>query len=70
MAYVNGNPKSGAEIKRRLAAGETLTVFQPGPWGPEVKDGRTVIEGPHYPAPHKFWVSVEVKDGAIVKILK
>ena len=45
-----------------------LCVYQPGPFGPAVKDGRTAIEGPHYPEPHRWYADVEVKDGHIIKI--
>lgn len=30
MAYVSGNPKSKAEIKRGLKEGKTYRVFYPG----------------------------------------
>lgn len=58
MAYVTGNPKSKAELRRRIAAGEAFKVFQPGPFGPEptAAPNHTVpIEGPHFPEPHRWW---------------
>lgn len=61
---------SKKELVEAFKAGAKLEVYQPGPFGPEAKDGRTVIEGPHYPRPHKFYVSVEVQNGIIVKINK
>ena len=68
--YTLENFKSGAALKRAFKEGQELEVYQPGPFGPEVRDGSGVVEGPHYPQPHKFYVQVEVKDGKIVKILR
>ena len=52
-------------------AGERVTVYQPGPFGPtDVRDGDAVTCGPHYPEPHRFYVGVVVKDGVIVKVKK
>ncbi len=45
-----------------------LKVYQPGPFGPDVKDGRTAIEGPHFPQMHTWYADVEVRAGHIVKI--
>jgi hypothetical protein len=68
MAYTHRNFKTGAALKRAFLAGEQLSVFQPGPFGPDVKNGPAVIEGPHYPEAHRFYVAVDVKDGRIVKV--
>ena len=56
MAYVTGNPKSKAELRRRIAVGEAFMVFQPGGFSLDIDPGRQVaIEGPHFPAPHRWW---------------
>jgi len=68
MAYTERNFKSGKQLREAFKAGESLYVFQPGPFGSKVADGDAVIEGPHYPAPHSFYVGVVVKDGMIVKV--
>ena len=47
---------------------EGIEVFQPGPFGPKVPNGRTVIEGPHLPRPHTWYADVEVLDGKVTKI--
>jgi len=44
-----------------------LPCYQPGPFGPNVKDGPACCEGPHYPEPHRWYASCIVKDGFIVK---
>lgn len=67
MAYVRPNCKSKAEIKRRLKAGETITVFQPG-LGTVPRDGTIDIEGPHYPQPHKWWGTATIVDGKVTKV--
>ncbi len=72
--YVIGNPKSGAEVKRRVVAGEKLRVFQPGgifptQVGPE--GGQVCLEGPHYPKPHRWYLRVMVDGNCIItKVLK
>ena len=73
MAYVNGNPKSAADLRRRVAAGEQLTVFQPGglfPLRPDA-NGRVFLEGPHYPKPHKWYAQAVVDENHVItKVLK
>jgi hypothetical protein len=68
MAYTKTNFTSKAAVKRALAAGDVVEVYQPGPFGPEVKDGSCALEGPHYPAPHSWYASAVVKDGKLVSI--
>ena len=71
MAYVIGNPKSGAELKRKFAAGEKLTVYYPGLGSIPEGGGKVYLEGPHYPKPHRWYLAVMVDgDGVITKILK
>jgi len=69
MAYAVGNPKSKKALREAIKAGEQIEVFQPGPFGPNVTDGLTVVEGPHHPKPHRWYASVIVKDGVIVKFV-
>lgn len=50
-------------------APEPVTFYQPGPFGgKEPKDGQIVLEGPHYPEPHRWYARVDVKGGVIVKV--
>lgn len=70
MAYTTINFKTGKALREAFKSGDKLTVFQPGPFGPAVPDGDTVIEGPHFPEPHRFYVGVQVKDGVIVGVKK
>ena len=78
MVYLHRNDfKSGKQIKEAFKNGEELRVFQPDPMNmrgqgymADVPDGDAVIEGPHYPQPHRFYVGCVVKDGIVVKIKK
>ena len=67
MAYIEGNPRSFAELKRRIAAGESLRVLSSGN-GKPVEDGVTYIEGPHFPEPVRWATYGAVKDGILVKL--
>lgn len=68
MAYTTTNYRTKKAMKEAVAAGP-VEVYQPGPFGPDVKDGRAYIEGPHYPEPHRWYAAVDVKDGVIVKVV-
>lgn len=68
--YVTGNPKSKAEIKRRIAAGNPPGLYNPGLRGGVSPLNGFVDEicGPHYPAPHKWYGSGVMKDGRLISI--
>lgn len=57
----------GALLARPKA--QPVTVYQPGPFGGnEPKDGKIVIEGPHFPEPHRWYAEAWLVDGYIVKV--
>jgi len=60
MAYVTGNPKSKAEIKRGLKEGKTYHVFYPGLGTLPEGGGSVCLEGPHYPKPHRWYAEATV----------
>lgn len=71
--YAQGNPKSKAELKRRIAAGEKIRIFQPGgifnpPEAAPDFTGFASLEGPHYPAPHTWYGRARVEGGVIVEV--
>lgn len=72
MAYTSRNFKTKKALKEAIANGEKISVFQPnnmfGPSAEPPKNGRTTVEGPHYPEPHKWYASVTLEDGYIVKV--
>lgn len=72
MAYTSINFKTKADLKRALAAGRTITVYQPNGdlTGVDLSNvtGRVYLEGPHYPEPHKWYAQADCENGRIVKV--
>lgn len=69
MAYTTTNFKSKKAFKEAVARGESVGVYQLTPYGSEtIIDGRVAVEGPHYPEPHRWYASVEVAAGRVVKV--
>ncbi len=66
--YATGNPQTKKALRELIASGNPPTVFSPGPW-PAPQNGRAAIEGPHSPKPHRWYASVMVEEGRIVKVL-
>ena len=67
--YTDRNFKTKKQLKEAVAAGETVTYYQPGPFGgQEPTDGEITIEGPHYPDPHRWWARCKVANGRIVSV--
>lgn len=66
MAYTNKNFKTKKELKEAFKSGETILVFQPGPF--PLNEGKVYLEGPHYPAPHTWYASGIVKNGKLIKL--
>lgn len=66
--YVEPNFKSKKALKEAVKAGEQVRVFSPGPF-PAPTQGRTSVEGPHYPEPHRWYASVEVTNGVVTKVI-
>ncbi len=69
MAYTERNFPTKKALIEAVKKGDDVYVMSVGTY-PANKNGREYIEGPHYPQPHRFYVSVEVADGKIVKINK
>jgi hypothetical protein len=71
MAYTTRNFRSKADLKRAIAAGDKVGVFQPNQMFQSAApphNGKVYLEGPHYPAPHTWYAQAEVKDGYVVKV--
>jgi len=68
MAYSEINFKTKGALKKAVAEGNEIRVFSPGPFG-TVSDGEEVIEGPHYPEPHRWYARVEIRNGIITRVL-
>ena len=67
--YSSINFQTKKEFKEAVASGKKITIFQPGPFGgDEIVNGHYCVEGPHYPQPHKWYASVVVENGYVVKV--
>jgi hypothetical protein len=64
--YTRVNYRTKKALKEALKAGIRVEVYQPGPFGPDAKDGPTCLEGPHYPEPHRWYASCRIEGGAVV----
>lgn len=69
MAYTAVNFRTKKALRQALADGEEVRVFQPGPFASTIPaNGRVYLEGPHYPEPHRWYASGELKDGVLVSV--
>lgn len=69
MAYTNVNFKTKKALKEAVAAGQKISVYNPGLGGPIDPNAKgVVIEMPHYPEPHRAYAQVDLKDGFVVKV--
>lgn len=69
IMYVDPNFKTKKALREAVKNGKEVAIFQPGPFGGrEPREGLVVVEGPHYPEPHKWYARVELKDGQVVKV--
>lgn len=66
--YVRPNFKTKKALKEAVARGDQVEVFSPGPW-PAKTDGVESVEGPHSPALHTWYASVQVRDNLVTKVL-
>jgi hypothetical protein len=65
--YTSVNFPSKKALKDAVASGQVVTLFAPGLGTPK-ENGTECVEGPHYPQPHKWYATVEVKDGRVIKV--
>jgi len=71
--YTDTNFKTKKALKEAVARGEKVTIYQPGGMfdPPENKpdfSGTAFCEGPHFPAAHSWYATVEMRDGVVVKV--
>jgi len=71
--YTGRNYKTKKALKEAVANGEKVTIYQPSSMfnPPETNPhytGIAYLEGPHYPAPHTWYATAELKDGMVVKV--
>ena len=65
--YTSINFRTKKELKEAVAKGDKVTIYAPGLGTPQ-ENGNEVVEGPHYPKPHRWWATVVMKDGYVVKV--
>ena len=70
--YTSKNFKSKKDLAAAVAMGRRITVYDPG-YGmggetPPPENGTCAVAGPHYPEPHRWYATVTLKDGIIVKV--
>lgn len=67
--YTSENFKTKKALKEAVKEGRKIAVFQPSPFGGNPpKDGDVVLEGPHYPEPHRWYATAKLKDGFITSV--
>jgi hypothetical protein len=67
--YTSTNFKTKKALKEAVAAGQRVTIYQPGPFGGnEPRNGTVCLEGPHYPAPHTWYASATIENGYVTKV--
>ncbi len=65
--YVTPNFKTKKAFKKAVKSGQEVQVFSPGLF-PAPTDGRCSIEDPRFPEPHRWYASVDIEDGYIIKV--
>ena len=68
MSYVDPNYPSKKAFKEAVLAGIVHTTYNPSGMFPTRQNGSDVIEGPHYPKPHKWYAAVTVESGIVIKV--
>ena len=66
--YVSPDFKTKKDFKAAVESGRQLEVYNPSGMFPAPQNGTTTVEGPHYPKPHKWYASVEIENGIVVKV--
>lgn len=66
MAYVDPNYPTKKAFIEAIKAGVEHRPYNPSGMFPEPQNGTTVIEGPHYPKPHRWYASAVVKNGIVI----
>jgi hypothetical protein len=66
MSYVYQNYKSKKEFIAAVKAGVKHSTYNPSGLFEPTQNGSDVIEGPHYPQPHRWYARVKVENGIVV----
>jgi len=66
--YATTNFRTKKQLKEAVASGRLIGVYNPSGMFPVPDNGTGVVEGPHYPEPHRWYAKVWLKDGIIIKV--
>ena len=66
MSYVDPNYPTKKAFVEAVKAGTVHTTYNPSGLFPTPQNGKDVVEGPHYPKPHKWYAAVVVQAGKVV----
>ena len=66
--YSDRNFPTKKALKEAVNNGENVTIFNPGPFGDAPDNGKTTLEGPHYPQPHRWYAQVTIVDGVVTTV--
>lgn len=65
--YVSPNFKTKSALKKAVNNEEIVRVFSPG-LGTAPDSGKTWVEGPHFPEPHRWYAEVVVAYGRVIRV--
>lgn len=68
MSYVDPNFRTKKAFRAAVEAGAKLETYNPSGMFPTRQNGQDTVEGPHYPEAHRWYASVTVVDGIVVKV--
>ena len=68
-AGARGANQSKKAFKKAVQAGARPETYNFSGMFPAKQNGQDMIEGPHYPKPHRWYASVQVVNGRVVKVL-
>ena len=68
MAYVDPNFKTKKAFRESVKEGNKHYTYNPSGMFPVTQNGSDMVEGPHYPQPHKWYASVTVVDGIVTSV--
>ena len=60
--------KTKKALKEAVNSGEIVKVYQPGGMFGCQQEGSGCVEGPHYPKPHTWYATVNLKHGIIMSV--
>lgn len=66
MSYVDPNYKTKKEFITAVKEGKLHYTYNPSGMFPVRENGNDVVEGPHYPKPHRWYAQVVVQNGVVI----